>query len=70
MKTPAKPSDSEDARAEGMSPDTLRYMGLDPAAALGVERVYKQLTRLVRPGGSARQSVPGACPPGRHAQAR
>ena len=37
----------DEAEAAGMAPERLRWMGLDPARALAVDRVKKQLTRLV-----------------------
>jgi ATP-dependent helicase HrpB len=37
----------EEAEAAGFSPERLRWMGVEPARAVSVERVRKQLARLV-----------------------
>ncbi|MFT3776461.1 MAG: ATP-dependent helicase HrpB [Minicystis sp.] len=37
----------EEAEAAGFAPDRLRWMGIEPARATAVERVRKQLARLV-----------------------
>ena len=36
----------DEAEAAGLSPERLRWMGIDPARAVAVDRVKKQLTRL------------------------
>jgi ATP-dependent helicase HrpB len=37
----------DEAEAAGFAPDRLRYMGLEPAAVMSVERVRRQLARML-----------------------